>query len=386
MKLVMSAFAFCLLVIGFHMWGPSYYNNNIWPSQLDEINRNDMMTEHHESHLSWRVYKKRILTSHYIEVLRPLLPLELRDTFLWGQFLFVFLFLVALIFVQQRLGIPVSDSVFTQIFFSLSLPTCFMFFTPLASYDEPIGYFLFIVSMLMVLRKDRILALFFLSLTVICRESFFLLVPGLLILAAQEFNLKKIIVNNWKDSFLYTIVPLGIYIFYLQFVYRYDMPDRFSKHLSRNWGSIGASIQSLLSMYLVLAFPVCLAVYAYVFRRKENERMFLDAFSVTCLINLVVVFICTIAKESRLFFPPVIFILPYMGSWMKDLWTKMKTNKVWADKWWLMGSFLILATWFVPSPQGGAVVSLYKSYLIFYSIAVWAIILTLKTLWNTRRT
>lgn len=290
-----------------------------WKTETINTKRNMISNEH----LSETVYihkidpsfAKRPLTTFFIEALSKCTSLTIGEAFTIVNFTLLFFCGIALFYLAKLALGDVKNSNYSVLFFYLSFTILFSFFPTNYSYDEPLQYLLLFGSLFALIKKKWGLFILYFSFSLVARESSIILLPAIaLYFMTKEFKL--------ITRILVVILPVCFYIVFLYvFMKISGLGDRtssdFSGRLSHfliNFQDQKYGIESLFS--LVLAIGVHLYfLMSYLSKNTLSslDKKLIKAFILSTIINTVIVLISTLARETRLFALPLIFLWPIFG-------------------------------------------------------------------------
>jgi hypothetical protein len=252
----------------------------------------------------------------------------------------------------------------------LTFSIVFAFFPPIFSYDEPLQYCFLFLSILAVTNNNWIYYCVFFLLAMVARESSVFLFPGFIMIG---LGLKVLPTLTWSSSairkWILLFLPLPLYAIYLLlFFWKTDLWIESStlegsrlECLNDNFGTLEKTIETLFYFLLVLAPGLYLL---FVTRKKKVfttvQKRFVQAFFISLLINTPVIMLATLARESRLFALPLIFLWALGGQlFWKELTLLVRPDlylevfKGWPNRLYLLGlcilNYLISFKVYVPS-------------------------------------
>lgn len=293
---------------------------------------NDALSETVNLHKFHPVFLRRKVTTWSIEFLSNILNIEIGLSFVIVNFFFLFISGVLIYLLSKQITGNSKFSLISMAAYFLCFSNLFAFFPPVYTYDEPLQ-FCFIISSLIFFFKNKYWWFIFLfSISLIIRESGVIILPALFLVFI--YNFEKSIKSNIKSlefvkKALGLLIPIIMYLLYVYIL----MVDNDSKEASTeyflqrlsyikwNLQSIRFAVESVCSMLLIFALPLYLLYHH--FRKKEvigsiTSKM-IKAFLITFLINTIVVFLNTKAREVRLFVIPLFFLWPFFGAlFIKD--------------------------------------------------------------------
>lgn len=312
-------FLFVLLIYGIHMLPMS-------DSMLNENNTelsNVFLASQIRYHQEFAPFARRPLTSLLIEGSSGIFGITLGESFVLVNLLLL-LFSGLLIYkISVRLQATTDQALFNQVTYFLTFSILFAFFPPVFSYDEPLQYCLIMLSILALIReKWRFFVPLFLMAT-IARESTVFLWPGLVIIfSGLTLKSRNIWSSAIRKKLLLLFLPLPLYALYLGIflwatgIWR-ETSEVAAKRLScyfENFGTFASSVETMVSFFLVMGPSL---YFLYTSRRATRftilEKKYVLAFLMAVVINTPIVMAATLARETRLFALPLIFIWPLAG-------------------------------------------------------------------------
>ena len=275
---------------------------------------NAYLTDVVEYHKEEVAFAARPATTWLLEHISQFTGLSIGWSFTILNFVFLCIAGILVSVLSFRLKQSVPKSYLSQILFWLSFPILFAFFPMIYSYDDPLQYVL-ILGSLVFLKDRRLLAfllLFFLSLLV--RESGLILLPGILwILLDNEKPILK--ASNFKLLGALVLPAISYFIFSAWYANHLNITNELNALNQNRWVCFGQNfgdpqfrIESIVSFFLVCLLPIL----TWPEFKKLNSK-WAWAFLGTLILNTILVLIFTRARESRLFFIPLLLWLPYSG-------------------------------------------------------------------------
>lgn len=313
------SFLFVLLIYGIHMLPVS-------DSMLNENNTelsNVFLASQIRYHQEFAPFARRPLTSLLIEGSSGIFGITLGESFVLVNLLLLFFSGLLVYILSIALSASKGQALFNQVSYFLTFSILFAFFPPVFSYDEPLQYCLIMLGILALIREKWLYYVFIFLFATITRESTLFLVPGLAIVFSG-FSLKA--KNMWsmsvKRKLLLLFVPLPLYFIYLGiFLWTTDIwketsevaANRLSCYF-QNFGTYASSVESIVSFFLVLGPGL---YFLYMSNKPKIftalEKKYIQAFLLAVVINTPIVMVATLARETRLFALPLIFLWPMAG-------------------------------------------------------------------------
>ena len=327
------SFLFVMLIYGIHMLPMSDSMLNENNTKLSHVFLASQIRYHQE----FAPFARRPLTSLLIEGSSGIFGITLGESFVLVNLLLLFFSGLLVYKISLKLNATSGQALFNQVAYFLTFSILFAFFPPVFSYDEPLQYCLIMMGILALIREKWLYYVLLFLLAIIARESSLFLLPGLAIIFSG-FSLKS--KNMWSFSvnrkLLLLLVPLPLYIIYLGiFLWATGIWKETSEvaasRLScyfQNFGAYASAVESIVSFFLVLG-P---SLYFLFMVNKQKifsalEKKYVQAFLLALVINTPIVMVATLARESRLFALPLIFLWPLVGQLFgKELALLMRPN------------------------------------------------------------
>ena len=259
------------------------------------------------------VFSKRKITVFLIEKASTTLAISLADAFVLINYFLLFLHGILIYFISKTLLCSEENALRNILLYYVSFSIIFIFFPPIYSFDEPLHYFILLLTLLSFLKRYWFVGIVFLSLSCIVRESSLILLPFFVFYGWQNYKPKY--------SFLHVlpvvIVPCLVYL-----SYRIVVSDKgFSTHdelilrgtaLKANFKNLSETTESLFSLCNTVIFPVVL-LFRNLKKRKivYEHKGYINSIKWILLFNSTLVLVGMLAKESRLFFLPMLLLVPF---------------------------------------------------------------------------
>lgn len=313
------SFLFVLLIYGIHMLPVS-------DSMLNENNTelsNVFLASQIRYHQKFAPFARRPLTSLLIEGSSGIFGITLGESFVLVNLLLLYFSGLLVYILSIALNASKGQALFNQVSCFLTFSILFAFFPPVFSYDEPLQYCLIMLGILALIREKWLYYIPIFLLAIIARESTVFLMPGLAIIFSG-FSLKA--KNMWsmsvKRKLLLLFVPLPLYAIYLgTFLWTTDIwketsevaANRLSCYF-QNFGTYASSVESIVSFFLVLGPGL---YFLYMSNKPKVftalEKNYVQAFLLAVVINTPIVMVAALARETRLYALPLIFLWPMAG-------------------------------------------------------------------------
>ncbi|SHI94694.1 hypothetical protein [Pseudozobellia thermophila] len=293
-------------------------------------------------------FARRPFTTLLIDGATKNLGIRAGHSFILINFLLMFASGILLYLLSIQLKASRKTALANMLLYFSSFSILFAFFPPVFSYDEPLQYCLIFASLTLFFKQRwKWFAILF-TLSAITRETSLILLPALAYLAFNDQ-----VFNNGEPGrkkakkLAYLLVPVLAYLVYLGiFLWtnklvghaQNEMASRYSCFLE-NFENRKNTIESITSLYAVLALPVYLTLFHYKEKgAKKRDKDFIKAFWITAMINTPIVILTAFARESRLFALPLLLLWPvFFQLFANDLtplfsknslrnWIKSKTS------------------------------------------------------------
>lgn len=272
-------------------------------------------------HKTEPAFVKRPLTTYLIEMLSRSTSLSIGESFAVVNFTLLFFCGIVLFYLARLLLGDNQLSLFSVLFFYLSFTVLFSFFPANYSYDEPLQYFLIFLSLAAWIQTKWLAFILWFSLGIIARESSILLLPAFA-LYFFEFKLKTLFRAESIKKAVILVIPVLVYsVFLYLFITlsgigkesQHDLTSRLS-HFLFNFQDQEYAIESFFSLALAVGVHAYF-LFSYLSDNKLDlmEKKLIKSFLLTLIINTIIVLISTLARETRLFALPLIFIWPIFG-------------------------------------------------------------------------
>ena len=348
---------------------------------------NQHLTETVVYHKTQPAFAKRPLTTWSIEVLAYHTPLNMGEAFVVVNFGLLFVCGIALFYLARLLLENTRLANFSVLFFFLSFTVLFSFFPTNYSYDEPLQYLLIFLSILALIRKKWGLFILGFSLSLIARESTIILLPAIA-LYFMEFERKTLFRSESIKKMGALVLPVVIYIAFLYLFITFsgigkeskdDLDGRFS-HFLINFQNQEYAVESFLSFALAIGVQAYF-LFSYVANNPLTslEKKLIRSFLLTVIFNTLIVLTTTLARETRLFALPLVFIWPIFGKILlhelKILgsvknYVKLFGNALSAGSLLLLWAFCFLTFRFIYIQTNGVKQNYLDEYLLVFSALI----------------
>ncbi len=261
-----------------------------------------------EFHLTWYPFSIRYFTSYSVLFLQNAFSLPVRESFFMLQFSLAFV--LALVFYRYLRVLSFSQQQSTVGVFLLlsSYPILCAHFEPVHTWDDFWSYLFVTMAVTSVIRGKLGAGMVYFTLGCFAREQTLLFYP-VLVVAAGWFSKD---VSPLRRT-LWLLSPLIVYGAFYGALWQNPDPKRFElirfnfEHSLRTRDTIFSLFISFGFIWLASATALVRAMDAN--RGKVSRLLFWGAlFTGPATVALTLFF--TFARETRIFFPPFIFLLP----------------------------------------------------------------------------
>lgn len=259
------------------------------------------------------VFVKRKATTYLVETLSSLSGLSIADAFVAINYLLLCLHGILLYHWLQSFELNEKQRCITIILYYASFSIFFIFFPPVYSYDEPLHYACIYAAFIAYQRNQRILFTLLFAGSCIIRESSLLLLPFFILMEWTKYHSIR---KSLPVLFSLLIACIG-YMLYRGFIAKegYSMNDEIlarKEAFFLNFKDRASLSESLFSFFNTVLFPLFF-IWEYEGRNpgKTIKRNHIIYATFLVMMNSILVFLGMLAKESRLFFLPMILLIPF---------------------------------------------------------------------------
>ncbi len=277
-------------------------------------------------HLEYAPFAHRLLQNYATLLFHQFFLLPIKESFFVVQYI-LFLLIGSVFYKYLRLlSFDKYWSIIGLIILLTAYPILGAHFSPVYTWDDMWAY-LFIMLMLINLIKLKWNHVgLFLLLGLMAREQTIIFVPILIfIVYLHREN------NNSKLKLISILLPILIYIIYRLFLWQEISSSRWGL-FNFNFENHGRTNDSLMSIFLsfgfiwLLYFVGCVKLY---FNKVLKEYKLLVFGSISTLIlTFIIALFFAFTRETRLLFPPFVFVIPIALIALKSIVT-YKNNSNW---------------------------------------------------------
>jgi len=274
----------------------------------------DMWKATVELHDSASPFSLRPLVTQATIAIAHVTGISMKWAFILSQYPLLFVLFLSFAVFLRKLGMNRRERLIGLIILGTAYPVLCLHFIPNYTWDD-LWLYLGVVWMSYYLVDGRIFpAAAVMLLTTLGREHILMFAPMFFVWGRPRNSYSKII-----SALLIPMVGYGVYR-YLQFP---DIaPGRFEQW-AKNFADVEMTRQTLYSLFI--SFGWLWAVFVIAFRRSPHHmvsvrgdvyaRLRIGALVMTPLAVAVVFFMVT-ARETRIFFPPFIYLIPLGVVWI----------------------------------------------------------------------
>lgn len=321
-----------------------HFNTRV-DTMLNQWNDQDKNAMHHIDQQALReavdyhkvepAFARRPLSTFLFEKTASMTHLPIGTSFILVNFLLLVCCGIAIYLYSLQVSFTVAEAVCSQLIFYSGFTILCAFFNTNYTYDEPLTYLCFIVSLIAFFRNKTFLFFLFFLLSCLCRESSYLFVPVFLYLSFY----KKDNPARYKHTILFAAAFMGVIVlhaYFLQWVYPSFFTSQSQQELTSRMDLVDFNFQdkrfgreTIVSFFIVNAIPLYLLLQSWNHIKKNKvEKKHLSSFLFLLSCNTVIVLYSTIARESRLFALPLLLIYPLLGRYFLLEIKKIRTSKL----------------------------------------------------------
>lgn len=278
-------------------------------------------------HKTLSAFASRIFTTSILDFFKETLGIPYVVAYTMISALAYLLCGIVIVKISKHLKFSPGATALSVSLFYLNFANLFHQMRPIYTYDDPFQILFILLGTYAVLRKNVFVLLVSSFLASYVRESSVFIFPAWICLTwFRERSLK------WTGAVFATLFISGIFYLianhYTQIATgvleanKEYMKNSRLAHFKVNFGSLSMGIVSILSAVNMLLFPIGITVI----HRKElfsRQKSWVYPFLIVLLINTPIIIGVTLARESRLFILPLIFMWPLFGplllSWLREI-------------------------------------------------------------------
>ncbi|MFH1373921.1 MAG: hypothetical protein ABII79_09015 [bacterium] len=324
------------IVVAVLLSGLSIYLHFVGGTSLTQ--EADIWDKRVQLHREYYPLSRRCFTTQSLSFLHDTFEIPYRDAFIMLQYGLCLLLSAAFYVFLRELGFTRFKANVGLALLLSSYPILCAHFQPVHTWDDFWQYLGSVVALLLAFRGKLLLSAFVLSVACVARESTLLIYPAYLLVVLSQRQL-----NTWSRT-MAALLPLAISFVYLVFTFRPPDPVRFhnfdKNFMDPTWAShtVFSLLVSFGSLWLTSLLGLIVAGRSLV----SDWRSSVVVLGAVYLVPTVVVSTLTLAlaRETRLFFPPFLFLIP-LTLWF---WEQMASHlRTFYTRWFGIPGILLLA-------------------------------------------
>ena len=296
-----------------------------------------------EFHLNYYPYNIRFPQTHATLLISQIFGVTLKDSFYILQYILAFLLGPLFFNYLKQLGFERNWSLVGLVALMLSFPILCAHFEPVHTWDDKWMYGFLILTFSALLKSNWLVASLFFTLGCFAREQMVLFYP--IFFLAGMWNRQKLGVRKLS---LVLSIPIIIYGTFTLIMYQTADPHRWSL-FAYNFENTARAADSIVSLWISFGFLWFLGVagvFCLISKRSDPKFRILFWGAVTALpLTLILGIFFTYVRETRILFPPFVFLMPLALIALKNLWEKLPAVK--SKAFWIItacsGALLIAA-------------------------------------------
>lgn len=293
-------------------WSPFLIEPEIWKKTL-------------ELHLNEYPFNMRFPQTHATLLVSRLFGFPLKESFYTLQYILVLLLGPLFYNYLKTLGFERNWSLVGLALLMLSFPILCAHFEPVHTWDDKWMYGFVILTFVALLKGNWLAASLFFTLGCFTREQMLLFYP--IFFLEGIWNRQKL---GMKKLLLGLLIPVVIYGLYILLVNQSPNASRWSLFFFNFENSARAadSIVSLWNSFGFLWFLAAVGAVSLIQRRSEPRyRLLFWGVIITVPLTLFVGIFFTYVRETRILFPPFVFLIPLALIALKNLWDSLPAEK-----------------------------------------------------------
>ncbi len=345
-ELIYIAGSGIVLLFLFNIIFPTVINGFIPANVLTSRNINfSFLTSTINYHITFPPFAGRVATTTLIKIIHLLFHTDLAISFILVEFGLLFACVILVYILARNLRLSHKHALWSVGLFFGSYTILFAFFSSIYTYDDPLQYLFFFLTLFALFSKRWWLVFLFLCGAVITRETTVLLFPGLLFfLFDNRLGMGKLSkVSTWVKVLLLFTIPtiIGVggmisILFYKGLWSKrlaYVASTRFS-FLSFNITNNAFALETLVLILFVVVVPLVVILYEGRGDTDLRHQRLLRASLITALINTPVVLFTARVREARLLALPFVFTWPLLGMYLPAILHRIRRTFVYMLKYW----------------------------------------------------
>jgi hypothetical protein len=286
-----------------HLTSPSsfYLKDAIWQARLN-------------LHYSADVFRVRPLTSAIVTFLTTNYGLSIKTAFLSLQFTLFFLTCPAVYFYLKQLGYNHRYSIVGMIMFMLSLPVFLAHFDPVYTWSDFWMYLMVPLSLGWAIKNKLVLSALAMAIALVARETTLIFLPILCLMIYRRYD------RGWLKAPLIGGLTIVLFLIIRAMFVGFFFPEPEYGFYS-NFNCFLRIRGAIFSVIVSLGFIWVVGLYQ-TFRKSEADSQYGDIVRFGAIISVIACIVSTLIfgklRESRLFMPAAIFLIPLVLTFIKS--------------------------------------------------------------------
>ncbi len=261
-----------------------------------------------KTHLTGYPFSIRYLTTQSTLIIHSLTGLAYRESFYILQYTLAFILGLSFYAYLKEWGFGRKWSNIGVFILMSSYPIVAAHFEPVHTWDDFWTYLFLILTFTALLRKKPIWGAVFFTLCCFSREQAVMYLPiyagGLIILSERE---------KWNRKIIPLLLPVLIFGIFYMLVRKAESFPRY-EYIIVNFTNFIRARDSIYSIFISFGFVWVAGMMGLIARRryldsKSSRLLFWSGLYMT-IINTIFTISFTYARETRILFPPFVFLIP----------------------------------------------------------------------------
>ncbi|MFH1894159.1 MAG: hypothetical protein ABIK83_15930 [Candidatus Zixiibacteriota bacterium] len=281
----------------------------------------ELWTRRIEFHENEFPYSIRPLTNVTTRSFANVFEISIKHAFALSQYILVFILFLSFRYYLKIIGMSQKQRVFGLWMLALSFPILCIHFIPNYSWDDLWAYIGLIWMAVFLFKSKLIHAALCLTFAMLSRENVILIAPAFFLIGSEKIS--------WKKRLTALLIPIILYCGYRFIMFPEILSGRFTR-LIVNFENLGEIRQTTYSVFISFGWlwgPLIIALYRFL-----KKEWFTDKFWNQIVYSAIIVSVLCIgvtlntalARETRLFFTPFVFIIPLAVNYISNRKTLFK--------------------------------------------------------------
>ena len=293
-------------------WSPLLHDPEIWRRSL-------------ELHVNYYPFNIRFPQTQATLLVNRFFGIPHKESFYILQYILVFLLGPLFYNYLKTLGFGRNWSLMGLALLMFSFPILGAHFEPVHTWDDIWMYGFLILTFSALLKSNWLVASLFFTLGCFAREQMVLFYP--IFFLEGIWNRQKL---GMKKLLLGLLIPVVIYGLLIFLTYQTPDARRWSLFFY-NFENTARAADSIVSLWISFGFLWLLAIAGAVSifaKRSEPKFRLLFWGAVTALpLTMILGIFFTYVRETRILFPPFVFLIPLALVALKNLWNNLPAEK-----------------------------------------------------------